>query len=527
MSILDRLAKEIDKIASHKAEEQERDVVAEVSGKETKSSPKKTTKKGRPDKDETEEKLSAMGELMEDDSAKFPNVGDVVEGRVIETSSNAIYLDIEPFGTGIVLGREIKDGMGTGKIKVGNKVSATVTDLENDEGFIELSIREASYEKAWEDLESKRDTQEKILTKVVSANKGGLLAEVNGISGFLPVSQLSSKNYPRVEDGDKNKIFNLLKRLVGQEIEVRIMDVDRVSEKLIVSEKAAQKEKDREVISTLKVGDVVEGEVSGVVDFGAFIKFFSPGAEGKTSNEEKLEGLVHISELAWQLIENPRDIVKVGNKVKAKIIGIDDNKISLSLRALEKDPWSLVGEKYKGGDIVKGTVHKINHFGAFVYLDKDIHGLAHVSEMAELFPGKNMDDLINVGSEYEWKILSIEPREHRMGLALMDKKALKKPARPSASMSETLRVGNASHSDAGEEEKVEEPKKEEAKKTEIVETEEKTIPPEKEKPAEEEKAEKKEAVKKTAEKAKVKSTKPAKEKTAVKEKKAKKEKKEE
>jgi small subunit ribosomal protein S1 len=266
-------------------------------------------------------------------------------------------------------------------------------------------------------LENKRDGQEKVTAKVISANKGGLLVEINGISGFLPVSQLSSKNYPRVEDGDKNKIFNLLKKLVGQELEVRILDADHESEKLIASEKAAQKEKDMEVISGLKAGDVIEGEVSGVVDFGAFIKFFPAGVEDG-AEEDKLEGLVHISELAWQLIENPRDIVKVGSRVKAKIIGIDDNKISLSIRALEKDPWSLVEEKYKIGDAVKGVVHKINHFGAFVYLDKDIHGLAHISEMSEMFPGKNIEEIIKTGEEYSWKIISMEPKDHRMGLVL-------------------------------------------------------------------------------------------------------------
>ncbi|MEK7598504.1 MAG: S1 RNA-binding domain-containing protein [Patescibacteria group bacterium] len=423
MSILDRLAKEIDKISG---KENELTATSSNIGSGEKVLPQKSSAKKKSSQIKTSEAASLMEELIGEDAIDFPEVGDVVQGKVIETSSNAIYLDIEPFGTGIVLGREIKDGMGSNKLKVGDKVSATITDLENDEGFIELSIREASYEKAWEDLESKRDTQEKIITKVVSANKGGLLVEVNGISGFLPVSQLSSKNYPRVEDGDKNKIFNLLKKMMGQEIEVRIMDVDKDTEKLIVSEKAAQKEKNREIISNLKEGDIVEGEISGVVDFGAFIKFLPPGAEEEMSEENKLEGLVHISELAWQLIENPRDIVKIGSKVKAKIIGIDDNKISLSLRALEKDPWSLVGEKYKVGDIVKGTVHKINHFGAFVYLDKDIHGLAHVSEMAELFPGKNMDELIKAGGEYDWKILSLEPKEHRMGLALADKKSPEK-----------------------------------------------------------------------------------------------------
>ena len=468
MSILDRLAKEIDKISGKETKSAGTVSVSEAEKKSLRTRTGVKTKAGKAKDSETP---SLMEELIEEYSIKFPKTGDVVEGRVIETSSNAIYLDIEPFGTGIVLGREIKDGMGSNKLKIGDKVSATVTDLENDDGFIELSIREASYEKAWEDLESKRDIQEKIFTKILSANKGGLLVEVNGISGFLPVSQLSSKNYPRVEDGDKNKIFNLLKKMVGQEMEVRILDVDRLSEKLIVSEKAAQKEKDQEVISSLKKGDVVEGEVSGVVDFGAFIKFFPPGVK-ETAEENKLEGLVHISELAWQLIENPRDIVKVGNKVKAKIIGIDNNKISLSLRALEKDPWGQIEEKYKAGDIVKGVVNKINHFGAFVYLDKDIHGLAHVSEMAEFYPGKNLDELIKIGETYDWKILSVEPKEHRMGLALADKKAVKKPARPPATMA--FRAGNASPGDAdGKKEEEEEKSKKEEKVEKKVKTEEK------------------------------------------------------
>jgi small subunit ribosomal protein S1 len=307
----------------------------------------------------------------------------------------------------------MKDGMSSGKLAVDEKVTATITDLESEDGFIELSIREASQEKAWEDLEKKLASQEKVKTRVINANKGGLLIEVNGISGFLPVSQLSSKNYPRVEDGDKNKILGMLKKLINQELEVRVLDADKETEKLIVSEKAAQKEKDRAVISNLKVGDVVSGEVSGVVDFGAFIKFLPLDKKG----------LVHISELAWQLIENPRDIIKVGNKVKAQIIGIDEDKISLSIRALEKDPWSVI--EYQVGDVVKGKVHKINHFGAFVYLNKDIHGLAHISEMTETYPGKNIEEMIKVGEEYDWKILSIEPKDHRMGLLLEDKKLKK------------------------------------------------------------------------------------------------------
>ncbi len=415
-NILDKLASEVDNL--------------EDSGQENSSfdGSEKIGKNAQND----EETTGVMQTLLEEQEFSFPSVSDVIEGEVIEINSNAIYLDIPPFGTGVVLGREIKDGMGTHKLKLGDKVTATIIDLENDEGYIELSIREASYEKAWDDIESKRDTQDKIKTRILGANKGGLLVEVNGISGFLPVSQLSSRNYPRVEDGDKNKILSLLKKLVNQELEVCVIDADRESEKLIVSEKAAQKDRDKKIISDLKPGDTVEGEISGVVDFGAFVKFYPPLKDTtKLSEEDRLEGLVHISELAWQLIENPRDIVRVGNKVKAKIIGIDEDKISLSIRALEQDPWSIVEDKYKAGDTVEGTVHKINHFGAFVYLDKDIHGLAHVSELSELYPGKNIDELLKAGEKYTWKILSIEPRDHRMGLILLDKG--KKPAKDNKS----------------------------------------------------------------------------------------------
>ena len=231
-NILDKLAEEVDKI------KEDKDV--------------KNTK------NKSDEKKSSMEELLDANPMQVPNVGDVLEGKVIEVFSNYILLDLEPLGTGIVLGKEVKDGLGTSKIKKGDMVSATLVDIENEDGYIELSIREASYGKSWDDLESKKDTQDVVVTKVLDANRGGLLVELNGINGFLPVSQLSSEHYPRVEDGDKNKILELLKRLVGKEINVKIIDADREAEKLIVSEKAAMSEKERKVVSQLQVGDVVE-----------------------------------------------------------------------------------------------------------------------------------------------------------------------------------------------------------------------------------------------------------------------------
>jgi small subunit ribosomal protein S1 len=415
-SILDKLAEEVDKISD------------KISGKEV-GEKKPVSKKAKVSSGTQNEELdeTPMGKLLAENDFNIPQVGDVVEGFVIDISSSSLLLDLGMMGTGIVIGKEIKDGLGaSNKLKRGDSVSATITDLENDEGYIELSIREASYERAWDDLESKRDTQEVVTTKILDANKGGLMVEVNGITGFLPVSQLSSEHYPRVEDGDKNKILELLKKLVNQEIFVKILDTDRVNEKLIVSEKAASSEKEKKVISELKVGDVIEGDVSGVVDFGAFIKFLPPSKTESMEDKDKLEGLVHISELAWQLIDNPKEIVKTGDKVKAKIIGIDDTRISLSMKALANDPWAEIGKKYKADDIVQGKVDKINPFGAFVYLDKDIHGLAHVSEFKDVFPDKKMDEILKAGETYNWKILSIEPKEHRMGLMFIKEEKKKK-----------------------------------------------------------------------------------------------------
>ncbi|MFZ2154160.1 MAG: S1 RNA-binding domain-containing protein [Candidatus Moraniibacteriota bacterium] len=373
-----------------------------------------------------EEDNSVMGKLLQGSSLEFPELGDVLDGVVIDISPHSVLLDLGSFGTGIVYGKDTRDGLrGDIKLKLGDKVHATLTSLENEDGYIELSIREASYEKAWEDLESKKDNEEAVNTRVLDANKGGLMIEINGIGGFLPVSQLASEHYPRVEDGNKNKILEKLKRLVGQTLLVKIIDTYRDEEKLIVSEKAAMSEKEQAMISRLKEGDTIEGEVSGVVDFGAFVKFLPMGVKMADDSIEgdKLEGLVHISELAWQLIDNPREIIKVGDKIKAKIIGIDDARISLSIRALAKDPWKEAQEKYEAGKIYKGKVDKINHFGAFVYLDENIHGLAHISEFSEMYPGKKMDEMMEAGKEYDWKVLSIEPKDHRMGLVLVDESA--------------------------------------------------------------------------------------------------------
>ena len=240
-----------------------------------------------------------------------------------------------------------------------------------------------------------------------------MLAEVSGIPAFLPVSQLSAANYPKVEGGDTQKILKSLQKFVGEEMDLKVFDFDKREEKLILSEKAKESKKLKEILEKYKVGDVVDGEITGVVDFGAFIKFHNP-----ETPEETLEGLIHISELDWQLIEDPSAVIKVGEEVQAKIIDISNGKVSLSMKALKQDPWKTIEEQYKKGDTVKGEVVKFNPFGALVKLTPQIQGLCHVSEFASQ---EKMEEVLKTGESYDFQVISIEPSEHRMSLKLLVK----------------------------------------------------------------------------------------------------------
>jgi small subunit ribosomal protein S1 len=338
---------------------------------------------------------------------KVPKAGDVLEGTILSAGKNEVYVDIEGIGLGVVRGRELYDeSIRLQTLKAGDKVFASVVEPENKEGNIELSFRQAGQERVWSTLTDRLKAKEIIHTKILEANKGGLMVEVNGVIGFLPVSQLSSEHYPRVEEADKNKILEILKSYVGQIFDVMIITADPQEEKLIVSEKAVNEDVLRAKISKLELNQVVEGEVSGVVDFGIFLKF-----------GDGLEGLVHISELAWSRIDHPKDLYKVGQKIQAMVISIDRDRISLSVKRLQTDPWVESIKKYQVGQTVKGKVTKIMPFGAFVELDPDIYGLVHSVELSNE-EVKDPSELVKLGQELEFKIISIEPQEHRLGLSL-------------------------------------------------------------------------------------------------------------
>lgn len=351
---------------------------------------------------------SSMQELFNKEQKYFavPKSGDVISATVVDRSNNEVRLSLDGYGTGVVRGRELFDELDEySKLQPGDKVEASIVELENENGEMELSFRQAGHERVWKNILDKLASNEIIKVKILDANKGGLIVVYKGMQGFIPVSQLTTEHYPRVEDGDKQRILERLQSYIGNIFELKILDADPAEEKLIFSEKAAQLEQKKDVFDKLHVGDVVEGKVTGIVDFGAFVQF------------DDMEGLVHISEMAWQRIDDPRDILKVGQDVKAQIIGLDGSRISLSMKKLIRDPWLDAVKKYSVGQMVSGKITKVTPFGAFVQLDDDIHGLVHISELS-LKQIKDPAEVVAAGDKKDFKILSIEPGEHRLGLSL-------------------------------------------------------------------------------------------------------------
>ncbi len=362
-------------------------------------------------KKSTTKQVSDFEKLLDKNSLAIPQVGETVKGEVISSSNNEVRLDIDGVLIGVVRGPELyEEAEEYANLKPGDVVEATVIDQENEKGELELSFRFAGQQKAWETLRTAYKDKTNIKVKIIDANKGGLLASFKQIHGFLPVSQLAPENYPRVSGGDKGKILEKLNSFVGKEFEVKVITLDEEEEKIIFSEKEAWNESQKDVISQYKVGDVVEGKITAVTDFGVFLSF-----------GEGMEGLIHISELAWQRIDNPADLFKVGDSLKAEIISIDGAKIFLSAKKLMEDPWKDVNKKFKVGQVVKGEILKVNPFGLFVQLDKDIHGLAHITQL-NLAPGQKINEVFKVNEKIDFEIVSIEPDKHRLGLKIPSSK---------------------------------------------------------------------------------------------------------
>lgn len=352
--------------------------------------------------EEVQNPTSLMSLYLEQ-SPTPPGEGDLVEGPVVATAKNKVFIELHPFGTGIIYGREYLTASDIlRRVKPGDIIAAKVVDSVNADGYVELSLMEARQALIWAEAEqaATKGTLFEVLVK--EANKGGLMLDWQGVTGFLPASQLKPDHYPRVEDGDRGKILEELKQLVGQKLSVVIITADAAENKLIFSERGPQEEKDASA-ERFAVGDTVEGEVTGAVDFGIFVKI-----------EDGLEGLVHISEIDWGLVENPKTMYKVGEKVNVKVIEVKDGKVSLSIKALKENPWKSAADRYKKDQIVEATIIKYNKHGALASIEEGVAGLVHISEFAS---AEELHKSLELGRSYKFKIMLFEPGSQRMTLS--------------------------------------------------------------------------------------------------------------
>lgn len=358
-----------------------------------------------------EDLLKQGGDFMK------PKLGSIVTGKVVNISKSRLVVDLNDGVTiGVVSGRETHDSAGTMKdLAEGDDVTTVVVEEENDDGMVVLSLKKASQVTAWDRFEKAYKNGDVIEITVADANKGGLLIDVDGIKGFIPVSQLAPAHYPRVENANSSQILTRLQKLIGIKLDVKIINLDRSTGKMILSEKAAQHAAAAKKLEKLKVGDKIKGKVSGVVKFGIFVTF------------NGLEGLVHISEIAWGHVSNPHQYAKVGDEVEVEIIGIENGKLSLSMKRLIPDPWSEIEEKFPIGTKVKGVVSRFSQFGAFIQLEDDLNGLIHLSEISNQ-KVENPADFLEIGEEVEATVINIDRDEHRIGLSLKGKKPKAKKA---------------------------------------------------------------------------------------------------
>ncbi len=358
---------------------------------------------------EVEVAPSFMATLVE--SIKdLPELDALVEGPVLGVEKSCVYVNLGSFGTGIIYGREFINARDViKKLNIGDTITAKVVDTENVDGYIELSLKEARQAIIWSEAEEAIKSKKTLELLVKDANKGGLIVEWQGILGFLPASQLRSENYPRVDDGDKDKILGELKKLIGKRIAMTIISASPKEGKLIFSEKEQGIKEKREISGKYSVGDELGGSISGLVDFGVFVKL-----------EDGIEGLVHISEIGWGLVEDPRKLFKLGEKVRVKVIEVKDGKISLSIKTLKDNPWKDAEKRYKKGDTVTGVVIKFNNYGALVSLEEGIAGLVHVSEFGS---EEKLKKALDLGKTYPFTITLFDSKDQKMTLSHTEKKA--------------------------------------------------------------------------------------------------------
>lgn len=343
--------------------------------------------------------------LSQSPAINYPKTGDIVNWTVVKVEKKNILVNVANQFTGLVVSKEIGNTVDLAALTEGSNIEVMVLGDSVEKGLLILSLKRANQIRNITNLTKYFTSEEIIKVRPTEANKGWLLVDIDGLKWFIPVSQLTPIHYPRVEGADPEKILEHLNALVGKEFTVRVINVDEAGKKIIFSEKAAISEWRKKALETLKVGDTVEWVVSGILTYWLFVTF------------DGLEWLVHVSEIDWGHVNDPSKFAKVGQKVKVKVIGLDSDKISLSMKRLQENPWEVLARKYKINDIIKAPVSRISQFGAFLDLEGGIQGLIHLSEISHGVV-RDIREHIKVGQDVAAKIINFDPITKRIGLSL-------------------------------------------------------------------------------------------------------------
>lgn len=333
--------------------------------------------------------------------------GDVIEGTIVRVDKDEILVDIGFKSEGVIPSREVSADTPAVDMKVGDTVMVYVVHTESKEGNVVLSLAKANLEKDWREAQTHYEQGDTFELEVIGFNRGGLIVRFGEIRGFVPASQVFDLRGPAPADQPDQR----MQKMVGRKLRLKIIEVDRAKNRLILSETSASRgwrsEQKERLLSELQKGEVRHGRVSGLADFGAFVDL--GGADG----------LIHLSELSWQPVNHPSDVVKVGDEVDVYVMDVDKEKrrIALSLKRMQPEPWNQVADTYQVGQLVQATITKLTTFGAFARLDDGIEGLIHISELSDerIAHPKNV---VSVGDVVTVRIVRIEPERRRLGLSL-------------------------------------------------------------------------------------------------------------
>ena len=338
-------------------------------------------------------------------NAQFPRLGAMVEATFIRAISKEAYFDVTAFGTGVVLGAEFNNAREIIKtMSPGDLITAKIVSLDGEKGMIELSITEASRQKTWVVVQDLFESAEPTKVRVVGVNPGGLLVQTGDLKGFLPLSQMSMDRFPK--DGSRTPTVDDFKQFIGDELTVKVINVNAKKNKLIVSERESAAVNTKELLASYKPGDTVKGVVSGLADFGIFVRFV---------DNPSIEGLVHISEIDHRIVDSPKDAANMGDPMTVKILDIRDGRVYLSLKALKEDPWKSTIAEYKAGKEVEGTVYKYTAFGALVNLKDGLQGSLHLGDFGTI---EELKEAVEIGSKHQFVVDSVRAEDKRIVLKL-------------------------------------------------------------------------------------------------------------